>query len=1097
MSENIGRYNVILELITKQGGEIEKIKKESTGLQGVFNRAKGAFAGIFAAQVVNSAIGTIQGLIGKTIELAASYEQTKVAFDTFLGDSEKATEVLNNLNKFSIETPFEPSQVNQAGKSLLAFGLEADELIPKLTQIGDISSATGKDFNELAVIFGKAKVAGTLFGQDINQLTEAGIPVIQEFAKQLGVSESQVKKLASEGKISFSNLEEAFKSLTSEGGKFEGLMLAQSKTFGGLVSSLRGAVDESLRGLGDTILPLLKPVVEGLIGVFTNIVNFIKDNQENITSFFQNVASVGKAAFDLLLPIVVGLGKALFVTFKVLADIPNIIKENRASFVALGVAILALNTGLIINTATVIKNSIATRSAAASQLFMDGITKVLTISTRALNAAWKANPIGLVVAAVAALVIGFEQLYKRSETVRNITAGVVNIFKELYQSVRDLFSGINELFGDGFINGFANIGTKIKETFTNSIKSLFTDIESIISGEDIQGGLLRLGQKILKFTPIGWAIQMGEKIRNAFTTGFDENKIKEYLDESLNFGGGEGRKDLYKGISDLRKKDAKEELDVAKNTNKKVNDQKKKSQDEINKELLAKNEEAVGLNFALREKEARDTIKDADELAETLKRIELEKQIALLIIKRNYAKDGTADAVELENQISELESKYNSLFTRAKIDPLDLLPTSVSNNVKKQAELIKAELDKLIEAYTNVSDPKIKEELKKQIDDLTADLATFQSPKLNKIVFEQEGFEAIDIAKLLPQDRVPALQNRLNNVTTLVQSFRDKIKSGNGDPLDLDALDTLEEEGNKIIDLLRRLGVEIPQQSEQIIEGTKKVFGFSAEEIQLVSDSITLARDAFSTITDIYVQELDNRLDAQRERVNKATEIAEKGNVDQLELEQARLDELEEKRRKAVQRAQILEKAAAQAQIIVNTALTISNIQAGAARTFAESGIASPVVVPITLAIIGGLIASAASLFKPPSFKDGIEYFSTKPDGRVVGPGSGRSDSVPAWLSNGERVVDAATNNKLGNIPNAMLPKAVEALRILAYPKAVIPDAGRRAPSEDFREIKEEIVSLRKSFENLKIETKVDVDGFSQRIIKEVDKVQRRKLIKG
>ena len=72
---------------------------------------------------------------------------------------------------------------------------------PKIRRgrVGDIAAGTNQDFNELAVVFGKAKVQGRLFGEDINQLTGRGIPIIGEFAKQFGVAEGEVKKLVSEG----------------------------------------------------------------------------------------------------------------------------------------------------------------------------------------------------------------------------------------------------------------------------------------------------------------------------------------------------------------------------------------------------------------------------------------------------------------------------------------------------------------------------------------------------------------------------------------------------------------------------------------------------------------------------------------------------------------------------------------------------------------------------------------------------------------------------------------------------------------------------------------------------------------------------------
>lgn len=219
----------------------------------------------------------------RAIQLSKSYEQTRVSFTTFLGSAALAEQVLAELNQFSLATPFEPTQVQEAGKALLAFGVTVDELTPALRRIGDIAAGSGKDFNELAVIYGKARVAGTLYAEDINQLTEAGIDVLQSFGEQLEVTPDQVKKLASEGKISFANLEQAFKDLTGEGSNFFNLMAEQSQTLAGLLSTLQGSFDNLLRELGDELLPVLKPVVR-------EIINFIDSlDPEAIVLFFRPI----------------------------------------------------------------------------------------------------------------------------------------------------------------------------------------------------------------------------------------------------------------------------------------------------------------------------------------------------------------------------------------------------------------------------------------------------------------------------------------------------------------------------------------------------------------------------------------------------------------------------------------------------------------------------------------------------------------------------------------------------------------------------------------------------------------------------------------
>lgn len=213
------------------------------------------------------AAGRIFGALKMPLELAANAEQTQVAFATLLGSADAAKRVLSDLERFGAATPFQTDELNDAGRKLLAFGTTAEELIPTLRAIGDVSSGVQAPIGEIAEIFGKAKVAGALFSEDINQLVGRGIPVIQEFAKQLGVSEAEVKQLASEGKISFANLQQAFADLTGEGGKFEGMMAAQSRTVGGLWSTIKDTATSALKGIGAAILEAfdVRGGLEGLV----------------------------------------------------------------------------------------------------------------------------------------------------------------------------------------------------------------------------------------------------------------------------------------------------------------------------------------------------------------------------------------------------------------------------------------------------------------------------------------------------------------------------------------------------------------------------------------------------------------------------------------------------------------------------------------------------------------------------------------------------------------------------------------------------------------------------------------------------------------
>jgi tape measure domain-containing protein len=215
----------------------------------------------------------------KGVKLAADMQSTSVAFETMLGSAESAQKVLGELQKLGAETPFEFPELAGAGRMLLAFGESADTVAETLRRVGDVSSGVMAPIGEIAELYGKARVQGTLFSEDINQLTGRGIPIIQEFAKQLGVSQGEVKKLASEGKITFPMLETAFVSLTSQGGQFFGMMEKQSKTFNGVWSTLTDSINMGLADIGKPIMESLIPGMNILIGKLGTI-DFAKMGQD-------------------------------------------------------------------------------------------------------------------------------------------------------------------------------------------------------------------------------------------------------------------------------------------------------------------------------------------------------------------------------------------------------------------------------------------------------------------------------------------------------------------------------------------------------------------------------------------------------------------------------------------------------------------------------------------------------------------------------------------------------------------------------------------------------------------------------------------------
>ena len=205
--------------------------------------------------------------------LAGNLQQADVAFTTMLGGAEAARRMLQDLSDFAANTPFELTGVRETAKQLLAYNIEAHKIIPTLKALGDVSAGLSVPIQQVAFAYGQVKSAGRLLGQDLRQFTNAGVPIIAELAKNLGVAESKIKDMVSAGKIWFADVEKAFQTMSSEWGKFANLMEKQSDTMMGAWSNLQDSIDS----LGEAIWSLFTGEAGGLFKWMASIVEAVKD----------------------------------------------------------------------------------------------------------------------------------------------------------------------------------------------------------------------------------------------------------------------------------------------------------------------------------------------------------------------------------------------------------------------------------------------------------------------------------------------------------------------------------------------------------------------------------------------------------------------------------------------------------------------------------------------------------------------------------------------------------------------------------------------------------------------------------------------------
>lgn len=283
---------------------IDQAEASHGKMQGGLQSTKAALAGMNGAAL--AVAGAVSGAGIAAIKFAGELEQTQLALEVLLGDAEQATKIKDEWTALAAETPFNSADIDSAGKKLLAFGIGADTVTDSLRRIGDISAATGSSISDIADIYGKAKVQGRLFAEDINQFQGRGIPVVQSLAKVLGVAETNVKDLVAEGKVGFPELEQAFKMMTSEGGQFSGMMEKLSTSTMGQFSSLVDNAQLTLAKFGQMLLPLANDAMSAISGILEKIQSMDAGTQRATL-----VTGGLIAAFAAAIPVVNGLAGAM------------------------------------------------------------------------------------------------------------------------------------------------------------------------------------------------------------------------------------------------------------------------------------------------------------------------------------------------------------------------------------------------------------------------------------------------------------------------------------------------------------------------------------------------------------------------------------------------------------------------------------------------------------------------------------------------------------------------------------------------------------------------------------------------------------------
>ena len=230
------------------------------------------------------AVDQMRSFVAQIVKVRGEFQQLEISFTTMLGSASQAKLLMDQLVKTAATTPFNLKDIGQAAKQLIAYGVAADEVNGLLVRLGDIASGLSIPLGDLVYLYGTTMVQGRLYTQDLNQFLGRGIPLMEELAKQFGVAESQVKQLVEEGKVGFQQVQKAIENLTSEGSKFGGGMAAQAKSINGQISNIEDAIDAMLNEIGKQ----QEGVINASLGLTSNLI----ENWRTVGNVLLTVISV-------------------------------------------------------------------------------------------------------------------------------------------------------------------------------------------------------------------------------------------------------------------------------------------------------------------------------------------------------------------------------------------------------------------------------------------------------------------------------------------------------------------------------------------------------------------------------------------------------------------------------------------------------------------------------------------------------------------------------------------------------------------------------------------------------------------------------------
>jgi len=407
----------------KFGSTTERSMRRASSASSMFGSITSS---IVAATGITNALDLIkQGVVG-IITATADLEMSTTNFKVLTGSIENARNVVNDLRQFAAVTPFSFTDIEPTAKMLMGFGVVTQgTLIPTLKMLGDVSMGSAEKLDRITLAFSQIVSGGRAYQQDINQLVNAGVPIMKALSQQWGVPIAKVREMIKAGRATGTEIQKAFKMMTSQGGMFFNGMEEGSKTLIGRWATLRDNINMIATSIGNAMLPQMKSLVEQAGQVIGQLMKWVHTNRALIGLYFADAVKSITEAARTLWPILKGIGQALIFIYPIAKQLVPVLIGLAAAW-AVNAAILKV---------------VAIYEFVSALYALSKATTVITAAQWLWNVAMTANPIGVIIMAIAALIGALVYLEIKFKSVSELMSNVMEGWKVYARIWDDMFSG--------------------------------------------------------------------------------------------------------------------------------------------------------------------------------------------------------------------------------------------------------------------------------------------------------------------------------------------------------------------------------------------------------------------------------------------------------------------------------------------------------------------------------------------------------------------------------------------------------------------------------------------------------------------------------